>query len=72
MNDQDYMKIAISLANKASQIDEVPVGAIVVDFTHQKNPTIVSKAYNMREKKNSPSAHAEFLAIEKAAKKLET
>lgn len=72
MNDEDYMKIAINLAKQAAEVDEVPVGAIVVDFSNIDNPKIVGSAYNLRETKNSPSAHAEFLAIEQASKKLKT
>lgn len=72
MNDIDYMKIAIDLAKQAQDIDEVPVGALVVDFSDNNNPKIISEAFNLRETKNSPSAHAEFLAIEEASKKLGT
>lgn len=72
MSDIDYMKIAVNLAKKAAAKDEVPVGALVVDFSDCKNPEIISKGYNLRESKKSPSAHAEFIAIEKASKKLQT
>ena len=67
MTDIEYMKIAIELAHQAAEHDEVPVGAIVV-----KGDEIIAKAFNMREHKNSPSAHAEFLAIEQAAKHLKS
>lgn len=67
MTDTDYMQIALDLARQAAEAGEVPVGALVV-----KNDEIISQAYNMREAKTSPSAHAEFLAIEEAAKKLKS
>lgn len=70
MNDNDYMKIALKLAKTAAIEDEVPVGAVVVSFKDKNNPQIISKAYNKREQLQDPSAHAEFLAIVAAAKKL--
>lgn len=65
MTDTDYMKIALDLAKQSAEAGEVPVGALVV-----KDGEIVAKAYNQREALASPSAHAEFLAISEAAKKL--
>ncbi|OGB83267.1 hypothetical protein A3F66_01735 [candidate division TM6 bacterium RIFCSPHIGHO2_12_FULL_32_22] len=61
-----FMKLALKQAEKALLRDEVPIGAIVVD----KDGTILSRAYNLVQKKKSPLAHAEILAIEKAAKKI--
>ena len=55
----------LSEAKKAREIDEVPVGAIIV---HQGK--IIARAHNLREKNQQASAHAEFLAIQKASKKL--
>ena len=65
MTDTDYMKIALELAHLAADAGEVPVGALVV-----KDDEIISQAFNMREAKTSPSAHAEFLAIDEASRKL--
>ncbi|MGN0614598.1 MAG: tRNA adenosine(34) deaminase TadA [Porcipelethomonas sp.] len=67
MTDLDYMKEAVSLAEKAAEIDEVPVGAIVV-----KKPTgeIVGRGYNRRETDKDPLAHAEITAIKEASEKL--
>lgn len=67
-----YMIKAINLAKEAAKFDEVPVGAIVVDYSNPKSPKIVGSAYNLRETQNSPTAHAELLAIEQASKKLKT
>lgn len=53
------------LIKKAARKKEVPVAAIIV----YKNK-IISKAYNLVEKKNSVLCHAEILAIKKATKKL--
>lgn len=66
MNEK-YMKIALKQANIALKNDEVPVGAIIV-----QNETIISQAYNEKEKKNNAIKHAEIIAIEKACNKLKT
>jgi tRNA(adenine34) deaminase len=64
---QEYMKAALKEAEKAKQIDEVPVGAVVV-----QNGIVIAKAHNLREKTQLASSHAELLAIQKASKKLGT
>ena len=60
-----FMKEALKEAKKAYKKDEVPVGAVIV-----KDGEIIARAHNLREKKQSATAHAEILAIEKASKKL--
>lgn len=64
--DEEYMEKALSLAQKAAERGEIPVGAVVVD----ENGEIVGEGFNMRETLLSPTAHAEMLAIESAAKRL--
>lgn len=64
---ETYMKRALELALKAAELDEVPVGALIVDSA---TGDILSEAYNQRETKASALAHAEILAIEKACQKL--
>lgn len=59
------MKEALKEAKKAQKKDEVPVGAVVV-----KDGRIIARSHNLREHKKDPSAHAEFMAIQKASKKL--
>lgn len=56
------MQEAIKEAEKAADIGEVPVGAVVV-----RDGQIIARAHNMTEHKNDPTAHAEILAIRKAA-----
>lgn len=63
--DEKYMKVALKEAQKAALLDEVPVGAIIV-----QNGKIIAKAHNLREKSNDPTSHAEINAIRKASKKL--
>ncbi len=60
-----FMKAALKEAEKALLIDEVPVGAVVV-----YEDKIIARAHNLREKNQSFHAHAEFLAMMKAAKKI--
>lgn len=64
---EEYMKIALEEAKKAYSIYEVPVGAIVV-----YKDKIISRAYNMRETLNDPTAHAEIIAIKEASKYLDS
>lgn len=64
---EEYMKIALEEAKKAYSIYEVPVGAIVV-----YKGKIISRAYNMRETLNDPTAHAEIIAIKEASKYLDS
>ncbi len=59
------MQEALILANKAYEIDEVPVGAIAV----YKNK-VVGRGYNQVINKKDITAHAEILAIKDAAKTL--
>ena len=62
--DEEYMTLCIKLAKKAAEKGECPVGAIVVD----KDGRIIGEGYNMRETEQMPTAHAEIIAIEQAAK----
>ena len=58
MSDEEYMQQAIREAQKAFDIDEVPVGAIVV-----MNDRIIAKAHNQVEMLNDSTAHAEIMAL---------
>ena len=64
--DEEYMEKALALAKKAAEHGEVPVGAIVVNSEGE----IIGEGYNRREELASPTAHAELIAIEQAAKRL--
>ena len=59
---EKYMRMAIEEALKDEQ--EVPVGAVVV-----KDGEVIARAHNEREQ-GSPFAHAEMLAMERAAQVL--
>lgn len=66
--DEEYMEKALEQARIAAENGEVPVGAVIVD----KYGEIIAAAHNRREELLSPTAHAELLAIELAAKKMKT
>ncbi len=58
-----YLSECVDLAIKASKLDEVPVGAIVV-----RNNEVVGRGYNKKESSNLCTRHAEVEAIEEANK----
>lgn len=60
-NDRFWMGQAIREAQKAYEIGEVPVGAIII-----LNGQIVGKGFNQAERLKDPTAHAEMLAISAA------
>ena len=60
--DEVFMKEAYKLAQKAFEEDEVPIGAIIV--AHGK---IIGKGYNLTERLNDVTAHAEMQAFTAAA-----
>jgi tRNA(adenine34) deaminase len=63
--DEYFMKEAISEAQKAEELNEVPIGAVVVI-----DGKIISRAHNLRESNQSAIAHAELLAIDKACREV--
>ena len=56
---------AIEEANKAKDIDEVPVGCVIVKYNK-----IIAKAHNKKNSKKNSLYHAEIIALNKAMKKL--
>lgn len=60
-----WMEKCLALARRAGGMNEVPIGAIVV-----AEGKIVGRGYNLRETRRRPTAHAELIAIESAARKL--
>lgn len=62
-----YMKEAIKEARKANNIEEIPVGAIIV-----KDGKIIARGYNKKEKRQNSLMHAELIAIDKTCKKLDS
>ena len=62
MTDTDYMKQALIEAQKAYEMDEVPIGAVIVC-----KGRIIARAHNLTEMLNDVTAHAEMQAITAAA-----
>ncbi len=62
---QESIDLCLSLARKAYQKGEVPVGCVVV-----KDGRLIAKAHNRVEELKDPSAHAEMLALRQAREKL--
>lgn len=62
--DEKYMKAALREAKKAYQLDEVPIGCVIV-----QNDKIIARGYNRRNTDKNTLAHAELSAIKKASKK---
>ena len=60
-----HMQRALGEAKRALELGEVPVGAAVVC-----DGEVIALAHNEREALGDPTAHAEVLAIRRAAKKL--
>ena len=64
-SDEHFMREALKEAERARRRDEVPVGAVVV-----REGRVTARAHNLREHKKDPSAHAEFIAMTRAARRL--
>jgi len=63
--DEVYMTMALAEAQRAAEMGEVPIGAVVVC-----EGAVVSAACNRREIDHDPAGHAEFLAIREASQRL--
>jgi tRNA(adenine34) deaminase len=61
-----YMRAALKQAERAARLDEVPVGAVIVDVAG----TIIARGCNLTEKHATQCAHAELQALAKAGKKM--
>ena len=65
MDDEKWMKEALTEASKAEEIGEVPIGAVIV-----RDGEIVGRGHNRRETGKDPTLHAEMIAIREAARYL--
>lgn len=59
------MQMAITEAKTALNDGEIPVGAVIV-----REGEIIGRGRNRRSENNSPMAHAELIALDDAAKKI--
>ena len=64
---EKFMRLALKQAERAKDIDEVPIGAVIV-----QGDKIIAKAHNSRNKTQNAINHAEILAISKACKQLKS
>src|SRR5580692_8407362 len=60
--DSEFMKEALLEAKKAYEVDEVPIGAVIVI-----NHTIIARAHNRVESQCDATQHAELLCLQQAA-----
>ena len=66
MDYKQLMQQAIELAKGASNFDDVPVGALIVN----EQGEVLANGQNLREKDNDPTAHAEIVAIKNTGNKI--
>lgn len=67
MEHLNFMQAALAEAHKAYRKGEAPIGAVIV-----KDGRIISRAHNLRERRQNALNHAEILAIGKACRKLKS
>lgn len=65
MDHDYYMELALAQAQEARKLDEIPVGAVIV-----YNKEVIATGFNQTITGCDPSAHAEIVALRKAAKYL--
>jgi len=65
MNDAKFMREALEEARLAQSEGELPVGCVIVH-----NDTVIARGHNERERTGDPTAHAEIVAMRRAAKAL--
>ena len=65
MTDLELMREAIAEAESAMQEGEMPVGCVIA-----RDGEIIARGHNLRETTNDPTAHAEIVAIRRAAEVL--
>ena len=64
-DEERWMREALAGARRAATHGDVPVGAVIV-----KEGLVISRGRNRRELDHDPTAHAEVVAIRRAARKL--
>jgi tRNA(adenine34) deaminase len=69
MTDGDLMSEALTQARRAQAASEVPIGCVI---WHRPSQKIVGVGFNEREKHEDPTAHAEIVAMRRAAAALGT
>jgi tRNA(adenine34) deaminase len=62
-SDEDLMRAAIAVARRATESEDVPIGAVVLGPSGEE----LASECNAREALGDPTAHAELLALRAAA-----
>jgi tRNA(adenine34) deaminase len=65
--DEYFMRLALREAERASEHEDVPIGAVVAH-----GGEVIAAAHNERELRQDPTAHAETIALREAAQALGT
>lgn len=63
MTHEDYMRMALELAQEAAEAGEVPVGCVIV-----RDGAVIGRGRNRREEDGDALAHAELAAIRQACR----
>jgi len=63
--DEYFMRLALREAQRASEHDDVPIGAVVAHAGE-----LIAAGHNERELRQDPTAHAETIALREAARVL--
>jgi tRNA(adenine34) deaminase len=66
VKDIEMMRVAIEAARKAVASQDIPVGAAIFNNAGE----LIATGHNERELHNDPTAHAEIVAIRKAAEEV--
>ncbi|NDD90676.1 nucleoside deaminase [bacterium] len=69
MDLRQAMQSALELARQAASLDEVPVGAVVVELSTGR---IIGRGLNRRESRSDPLGHAEIEALQEASRALQS
>ena len=65
--DEYFMRLALREAERASEHEDVPIGAVVA-----RGGEVIAAAHNERELRQDPTAHAEIIALREAARVVES
>ncbi len=65
--DEYFMRLALREATRATEHEDIPVGAVVV-----REGEVIGTGHNEREVRADPTAHAEMIALREAARALGT
>ena len=64
--DEYWMAQALDQARQAAELDEVPVGAVLINESNE----LIAAGHNQPISANDPTAHAEIIVLRVAARKL--